>query len=230
MGALIGAVDGFPEGSAPVDGRAVPVAGGSEWPGGFSEAVGVRSEPDAAGNGAVPGREGASPVERCSIAVGGRTALVGDFPGADGARVTPAGGRMEPGGAWAAPAGDPADENDEVGGFSEVVGGRVEPAVGGALSVRRIEPVAGRFEGRDGALGAGEAGWAGAGTFPVGVRSAPERGNSVTRGMSGEVVVGEIGVAGTLRGRGDVVGHGQAGEKIKGCFPPRRSWRRWKRA
>lgn len=161
-------------GSAPVEGRAGTTGACNELAGGFSAAVGVRSEPDAAGSGAVPGREGASPVESRSMAVGGRTELVGVCPGAWGARVTPAGGRMAP-----VAGRDPAAGRGVVGGRSDEVGGREEPPAGGELRVSRIEPVAGRFDGwpgaREGAVGEGEAGWPGVG-------SEPERGESVTLG------------------------------------------------
>jgi hypothetical protein len=65
-------------GSVRVGGRVPPGGTGGVLAGGFSDEVGIRSEPDG-GSGVVAGREGASPVERRSIAVGGRTGPLGVF-------------------------------------------------------------------------------------------------------------------------------------------------------
>jgi hypothetical protein len=86
------------------------------------------------------------------------------------------------------------------GDLREVVCGRAEPPAGGALSVSRMEPVAGRFDGRGGArLGAGAA------ASPAGGGSVPERGSKVTRGTAGGEaggVAGGCGVEGTSSGIG----------------------------
>jgi hypothetical protein len=211
------AVEGFSTvsgaGSDPVAGRVGLAGAWGELAGGFNCDVGILSEPDG-GNGAVPGLDGASPVERRSIAVGGRTGPLGVLAGVDGDRVTPAGGRMEPLASFAGPPGDPAAGNGAVGGLSDVVGGR-GPVGEGGLKVRRIDPVAGRFEGRGGArggvAGAGGAGWAG-GMMELVERSVLERGKSVTRGTSGDVVKGEVGVTGRW-GEGGTSSGMSGGEK-----------------
>jgi hypothetical protein len=113
-------------------------------------------------------------------------------------------------------AGDPTAGSGVVGGRSDVVGGR-GPVGEGGLIVRRIDPVAGRFEGRGGAwggvTGAGEAGGlAGGVVAPVDCRNVPERGRRVTRGTSGDVVNGEVGRAGRWGGVGTSSGM-SGGEK-----------------
>lgn len=185
-------------GREPVGGREPTVGERGAAVGDFNCEVGTRSEPEA-GHGAVPGREVGSPVDRRSMAVGGRTGPVGVLAGGtEGDRVTLAGGKADPGEGLAAGSG-------VVGGRSEVVGGRAEPVGGGGLIVRRIEPVAGRLEGRGGAKG----GVVEAGVpVPAGGGSPPERGCTVTRGTPGDV--DESGVGGVGRGEGGGASSGMA--------------------
>jgi hypothetical protein len=129
VAALTGAAGGLAtppvEGNGAVGGRVAPVSGGAELAAGFKGEVGTRNEPGVGGSGVVTGRDGASPVERRSIAVGERVDPDGDFPGTVGALETSTGGRGVPQVDLIGPAAeDPVVGGDKEGVFSEVVCGR----------------------------------------------------------------------------------------------------------